>query len=49
MDVTKVPLSSFHIIGHSAGAHAAGGVGFGFNELFQNTIKLPRITGNYFQ
>lgn len=46
MDVTGVPLNSFHVIGLSAGAHAAGSVGFNFNELFNYKLQLPRITGS---
>jgi len=45
MDVTGVPLNSFHVIGISAGAHAAGSVGFNFNQLFNYKLQLPRITG----
>ena len=45
MDVTGVPLNSFHVIGLSAGAHAAGSVGFNFNVLFNYNLQLPRITG----
>ena len=45
MDVTGVPLNSFHVIGLSAGAHAAGSVGFNFNVLFNYNLQLPRNTG----
>jgi hypothetical protein len=37
------PLSKFHLIGHSAGTHFAGGAGA---EVTSG--KIPRITGNKF-
>ena len=46
MDQFGVPINSFHILGLSAGAHAAGSVGFNFNLLFGQ--KLPRITGKLY-
>lgn len=35
------PLSAFHLIGHSAGTHLAGGAGAAVSYG-----KIPRITGN---
>ncbi len=37
------PLSNFHLIGHSAGTHLAGGAGAAVTSG-----KIPRITGNKF-
>ena len=45
MEQFGVPLNSFHVLGLSAGAHAAGSVGFNFNLLFNNNLQIPRITG----
>ena len=35
------PLRNFHLMGHSAGTHLAGGAGAAVT-----TGKVPRITGN---
>ena len=32
METTGVPLSAFHVFGHSAGAHVAGSVGSNLNN-----------------
>ena len=45
IDTTGVPLSAFHVCGHSAGAHMAGAVGLGYRERHNFTKLLPRITG----
>ena len=46
MEVTGVPLSAFHVFGHSAGAHVAGAIGLGFRERHSFTKVLPRVTGD---
>lgn len=38
----ETPLSNFHLMGHSAGTHLAGGAGAAVTAG-----KVPRITGNY--
>ena len=48
MKTTGVPLAHFQVIGISAGAHTAGAVGLGFNELYNYTLQIPRITGLIF-
>ena len=45
IDTTGVPLSAFHVSGHSAGAQIAGAVGLGYRERHSNTKLIPRITG----
>ena len=45
MEATGVPLSAFHIFGHSAGAHVAGAIGLGFRERHNFNEILPRVTG----
>ena len=45
MEITGVPLSSFHVNGISAGAHVAGAVGQSFRERHNNNQLIPRITG----
>jgi len=46
MEITGVPLSAFHINGHSAGAHVSGAVGLGFRERHNFNQILPRVTGH---
>jgi hypothetical protein len=45
IETTGVPLSAFHINGHSAGAHVSGAVGLGYRERHNFTKILPRVTG----
>ena len=45
IDTTGVPLSAFHINGHSAGAQVSGAVGLGYRERHNNTKLIPRVTG----
>ena len=45
IDITGVPLSAFHVFGHSAGAHVAGSVGLGFKERHNSAKLIPRVTG----
>jgi len=45
IETTGVPLSAFHVIGHSSGAHIAGATGLGYQEAHNFTSILPRCTG----
>ena len=45
IDTTGVPLSAFHVNGHSAGAHVAGAIGLGYRERHDFKKILPRVTG----
>jgi hypothetical protein len=45
METTGVPLSAFHVFGHSAGAHVAGSVGWGFAKRHNYAKLIPRISG----